>query len=150
MPNRKEATKMEKSSNREVAIKELKQQEENLLDQIKALQTDYDAIKRARDFLSQSGDQTSFLSTSTLVKTNEFAKMKVSEAILKILNDSPTKEFRPNEITRILERGGIKTKSKNFLNIVTSTLLRLAKKEKSIEQMQIQGIRGSRYKAKAA
>jgi len=138
---------MENQSNKEIALKTLKEQADNLLAQIKNLQVDYEAIKRAYDLLAGSGDQTSLLPQTPEVKTDEFGHLTLQPAILKLLADRPENAFRPIEVTQILRRGGIKSSSDNFLNIVNSTLLRLTKKG-FIEQIKTEGVRGTRYKAK--
>lgn len=139
---------MEKGSNREIALKTLKQQAQDLQDQIRTLKIDLEAITRAYDVLAHRGDQRSLFQTTQTIKRNEFENMTVQKAILKILNDHPDDAFRPAEISKLLLQGGIKTSSNNFLNIVTSTILRLSKEE-TIERIQTEGLRGSKYKAKA-
>lgn len=139
---------MNKEDNIDFVKKSLRIQRQRIEDQIKKLQDDVLAIKRAEDILSdQPVQSTLFDKKLQIEESNRFVNSTPTQAILKILQDRPDKSFEPPTITEELTKGGLKTKADNLNSIVYPTLIRLVKEGK-VERQQLSGKRKSVFRIK--
>lgn len=83
--------------------------------------------------------------------SNKYANMKKKEAMLDVLNSNPEKEWRCNEVVKLLEANGFSTTSKDLLRDVYSELNRLGKEGKVEiikKRSKRSGRKGTRYQIK--
>lgn len=135
---------MNGENGRDKALDALTEQESFIFSHINKLKADLDAIRRAKDILSNHKKQLSLLETEAGV--GEFADLTPTEAVLRILEDRPEKDWKPTELANELKRRGVRTTSKFFTNIISATLNRLYRLDK-IQRINTE--RGSAYKKKA-
>ena len=140
---------MKKEDNIEIAKKSLRAERQRIEAQVRKLQEDVSAIKRAEDILSATEPHQMSLSDIELTKSGlyNFSKLAPTEAILKVLEDRPDKWWEPLSITEEIKKGGLKTKARNLHNITSATLIRLVREGK-LERQQLDGKRKSKYRIK--
>ena len=127
----------------EAGLKFITQQRRQASVQMKKWQEIHDHFKAIEDYLTTETGTS--LAMESLIKTGEYKNMKLSEAVRKILDDSPERNWRPPQMGAELRRGGFASKATKFNASVAATLIRLAKEGKI---KRIRDDSGSWYKSK--
>jgi hypothetical protein len=135
---------MKKQTEFDEALRLLRARRKAMEDEILRLNADIEAIKRAEDILNES-KQPSFLPPIPI--SNELAGLTPTKAVFKVLDDRPEKEWKAVELAKELLSRGYGKANRNFLSVISTTLIRLAKEGK-IERIRKEG-ESSKYKKKS-